>query len=369
MIVTVVPRRRHADGSIIQALHEAQKIAFSPFVFQAVVTASRLGLFKALLEAPEGLDENTLARKTSQSTYAVGVLVDVLAAGGVLERSDAGNLRLTKTGECLALDPMTLVNLNFTADVCYRALAHLTESLQTGRPEGLRELGPWETIYPALSVLPEPAKTSWFAFDHYYSDRYLEKTARQLEEAFHPSVLYDIGGNTGKFAAACLRAMPQAQIGVIDLPEQCALAQANPQTAAYGARFETVPVNWLDSTALPTVSKPADILWMSQFLDCFSHEQAVSILKRAQTLLAPGGRIAVLECLTDTQPYEAAALSLAATSLYFTAVANGCSRFFRRADLETILAEAGLVIEQKSDGYGVSHTLYVCRPAAKAEKR
>ncbi|MGN1209695.1 MAG: hypothetical protein ACI4SV_05285, partial [Duodenibacillus sp.] len=106
--MTVVPRRRHADGSILRALHEAQKIAFSPFVFQAVVAASRLGLFEALLKAPEGLDEDALARKTTHSPYAVGVLVDVLTAGGVLARSDAGALRLTKTGECLALDPMTL---------------------------------------------------------------------------------------------------------------------------------------------------------------------------------------------------------------------------------------------------------------------
>ena len=102
---------------------------------------------------------------------------------------------------------------------------------------------------------------------------------------------------------------------------------------------------------------------MSQFLDCFSPDEAVSILRRCRTLLAPDGRFAVLECLTDRQAYEASAFSLAAVSLYFTAMANGNSRFYRASDLEDVFARAGLEIEHRRSDVGVSHTLFVLKPS------
>ena len=128
-------------------------------------------------------------------------------------------------------------------------------------------------------------------------------------------------------------------------------------------RLTTASVNWLNPEALPETDEKADLIWMSQFLDCFTPDQAVSILTRMKAFLAPGGRIAVLECLWDRQSYEAARLSLLGTSLYFTAIANGNSRFFSGKELREILSRAGLTIEQTEDRLGVSHTLLLCRPA------
>lgn len=158
--------------------------------------------------------------------------------------------------------------------------------------------------------------------------------------------------------------MPEVQVCLVDLPEQCALAQANAEIQAHAARFCTAHVNWLDELAMPAPAHKADMIWMSQFLDCFSPNQAVSILKRAQTLLTEGGRIVVLECLTDAQQWPAAQLSLAATSLYFTTMANGNSRFFRKRDLLEVFERSGLVLEQERSGYGVSHSLFVCSVAS-----
>ena len=62
---------------------------------------------------------------------------------------------------------MTRVNFDFTRDVCYQAAAHLDASLAEGRPAGLQTLGPWATLYEGLSALPEPARKSWLAFDHF----------------------------------------------------------------------------------------------------------------------------------------------------------------------------------------------------------
>ena len=158
-------RVRNEKGGIAAALSEAQKLVFGPFIFQAVVAARRLGILKAFSESTDPLTFKAVAQKCGLSEYAVEVTGDVLTAVGVLTPKAEGYV-ITKTGDCLLYDPMTVANLDFTADVCYKGLAHLGESLKSGHPEGLKELGNWPTIYPALSQLPEPAKSSWFEFDH-----------------------------------------------------------------------------------------------------------------------------------------------------------------------------------------------------------
>ncbi len=373
-------RRKTNHPSILEALYEAQKIAFSPFIFEACVAAKRMGLLAAIdkAEGGEKASEENLAKATNLTLYAVGALADALEAAGVLTRekdpdNKAGGdrLSLTKTGECLLYDAMTSVNLDFTADVCYAGLQKLSEAFRTGRPEGLKALMPagnWETIYPALSSLPEPARTSWFAFDHYYSDRYFDALAEKIARTLAPARLFDVGGNTGKFARAMLAASETMKVALVDLPQQCRLAQENPALTPFADRFSTASVNWLEPEAMPVFSAAeveaagADVIWMSQFLECFPAEMAVSILKRCRKLLAPNGCFAVLECLVDGQPHRASNLSIAASSLYFTALANGNSRFYRRADLMAIFEAAGLAVAHEEENVGVSHTLFVLRP-------
>jgi ubiquinone/menaquinone biosynthesis C-methylase UbiE len=346
---------------ILTALKQAQSIAFAPFVFQATVSALRLGLLKTLHASDRPLPVSAVAERSGVSEYGVKVLLETLLVADVVSHDEDG-YRLTKVGEVLLFNPMTEVNLNFTADVCYKGLAHLTDAVVTGTPSGLKELGPWPTIYPALNQLPEPARDSWFKFDHYYSDQVFNRCAGWIDRHLKPARLFDIGGNTGRFAGTCLQRMPYANVTIVDLPEQCQLARNNPDLDAVRDRLQTASVNWLDPDALPQTDTKADVIWMSQFLDCFSPEQAVSILRRAKQLLKPEGKIVILECLWDRQKHEAARLSIVCTSLYFTAIANGNSRFFTHPELLAIVKEAGLVVEETQDGLGISHTLLVCRP-------
>lgn len=354
-------RERTKSPEIIEAMSRAQEIAFAPFVFASAVTAKRLGMLRAIGKSPDGLTHGELAASLALSSYGIKVLADMLLASGVLREKD-GRLLLTKTGECLEWDPLTGANLDFAADVCFKPLAHLAESIRTGRPAGLKELGAWSTIYEALPHLPADTLKSWLQFDHYYSETAFRDALRHLKR-FSPRNVFDIGGNTGRFCELLLKALPEANATLIDLPGQCGMARGNPALAEFGPRFSTASVDWLDIEAMPQPSGSADLIWMSQFLDCFSPQQAQSILLRAQRLLAPGGRIAVLECILDNQSYEAAQMSLAATSLYFTAVANGNSRFFNLAELEEILSASSLRITERIHPIGATHTLFICEPA------
>jgi hypothetical protein len=347
--------------SALEAVSAAQWLAFAPLAFQATVVMRDRGVLEALAgtTAAQGRSVDEVAAATGLSVYATRVLLEAGLGLHIVWRRD-GRYRLGKLGRFLLDDEMTGVNLDFTRDVCYRAANHLEQSLREGRPAGLGELGPWATLYEGLSIMPEPARHSWHAFDHFHSDRAFPPVCERL--AGHlPARLLDVGCNDGKWAQMCLGRFGSLEMGLVDLPPQ--LDSARKRLAESGvverAAFHVMDV--LD----PGRPLPAgyDLVWMSQFLDCFSDDQIVSILIKVRAALPEGGRLWILELFWDRQRFEAAAFSLQQTSLYFSCVANGNSQMYDSAVFFDLVQRAGLEISAVTDGIGDYHTLVECRRA------
>jgi SAM-dependent methyltransferase len=143
------------------------------------------------------------------------------------------------------------------------------------------------------------------------------------------------------------------------LPGYVETAKEQIQKKGFGDRISFYPNNILDeSRPFPT---GFDAIWMSQFLDCFSDDQIVSILKRCKKALNPGGHIFILETFWDRQRFEASAFSLQQTSLYFTVMANGNSQMYDSKVFIRLVEKAGLEVKDQKDYIGVSHTLLVCQ--------
>ncbi|CAH0533965.1 hypothetical protein VST7929_01847 [Vibrio stylophorae] len=338
---------------------EAQKLAFAPFAFQTALALRELGILKALDDAGDtGLTATALATVTGVSEYGVKVLLDMGLSVGIVFWQESRYI-LSKMGYFVEHDEMTRVNMDFTNDVCYKPLAHLLEAIKTGTPAGLKELGDWTTVYEGLSQLPEQAKQSWFAFDHYYSDHAFPALLARVF-AQKPKHIVDIGGNTGKWALQCCRHDSDVAMTLVDLPQQLAVAEQNAKAAGFIERMHFHPANMLaDEVQLPS---EVDVWWMSQFLDCFSPMEVVRILRQVHAQMADDAKVYILELFWDSQRYEAASYSLNATSLYFTCVANGNSRFYRSDDFLELVKEAGFVVVQR-DEVGVGHTLLELRKA------
>ncbi|MES2481166.1 MAG: class I SAM-dependent methyltransferase [Pseudomonadota bacterium] len=344
----------------LDALNAAQWLAFAPLAFQATAALRDRGVLAALADAgPEGATIEQMAQASGLSVYAARVLLEAGLGLHIVWRRE-GRFRLGKLGRVLLNDEMTRVNFDFTRDVCYQAAAHLDASLAEGRPAGLKALGPWDTLYEGLSAMPEPARASWHAFDHFYSDRAFPAACAALL-ANPPARLLDVGCNTGKWAQFCLERLPQLQVGLVDLPPQLARADTRLRTAGLQARARLHPLDLLDAAA--ALPGGYDLIWMSQFLDCFSDDQVVTILRKARAALPPGGRIWILELFWDRQRFEAAALSLQQTSLYFTCVANGNSQMYDSAVFLGLVERAGLAVTRLTDGVGGYHSLLECSPA------
>lgn len=342
----------------IEAVTAAQWLAFAPLAFQATSIMRDRGMLSALADAAprEGCSIDEVAAASGLSIYATRVLLEAgLGLRIVLCRDH--RYFLGKLGRFLLDDEMTRVNFDFTRDVCYQAAAHLETSLIEGRPAGLEELGPWPTVYEGLSAMPEPAYSSWHAFDHFYSSRAF-RVVVDLLVAAAPRKMLDIGCNTGKWAELCLARLPQLQIGLVDLPQQLDEAQKRLSRAGVVEQARFHPLNLLSPEAVLPAGH--DLLWMSQFLDCFSEDQIVTILRKAGDALPKNGKLWILELFWDRQRFEVAAFSIQQTSLYFSCVANGNSKMYESPVFFELIERAGLQIDKLTDGVGGYHTLVEC---------
>ncbi|MFP4023733.1 MAG: methyltransferase [Thiohalospira sp.] len=345
------------NKSALEAKIDAQKLAFGPMMFQAVKALRDFKILNLLHHHDDGLTPQEISKKTDISIYGVKVLLDAGLSAEVVMLKD-NKYHLTKTGFYFIDDPMTTINLDFVNDVCYQGMYYLQESILNQKPEGLKVFGKWPTIYHGLSKLPKKVKESWFAFDHFYSDHVFSSLMPEIFKN-NPKKILDIGGNTGKFSMQCAQFNPEVEITIMDLPGQLEVAKENAKNKGLEKRIKGFATDILNHDQ--PFPKGFDLIWMSQFLDCFSENDIVQILQRAASAMNQNAELFILETYWDRQKFDISTYCLNNTSLYFTALANGNSRMYHSEDMKKLVEKAGLEISEIIDDLGISHTLFKCK--------
>ena len=333
-------------GTALAAMEKAQKITFYPIVFQATVAAKRLGILDFLSNNKGYSSPEKISNALSVSTYGVKLLLDMLCQIDIVKRNSDDNFSLDDTGYFILHDTQTSINLDFVHDVCYKGAFHLTESIKDGKPRGLNELGNWGTIYEGLLDLPEKVQDSWFNFDHFYSDMIFTNSLKFVFSS-NPSSIMDIGGNTGKFAIEACRYNKDIHVTIVDLEKQLKVSRENVLNAGLDDRVDFCYKNMLQKNL--ELPKEKDIIWMSQFLDCFSEEEIIHILDALAKSCNNDTRILIIETFWDNQKFNTAEYCLLGTSLYFTFLANGNSRMYSENDFRKIISRTNFkIVNQES---------------------
>jgi len=342
----------------LEAQYAAQKIAFAPIIFQVAKSMRDLGILQVLYSHDKtGLSIDEISQEVNLSTYGVQTLLESSLSADIVKLMDE-KFYITKTGYFLLKDEMTNINMNYNHYVNYQGLYYLEESIREEKPLGLKVFGNWDTIYPALSSLPEKAQKSWFTFDHYYSDSSFED-AIQILLKNKPKTLLDIGGNTGKFSMLLAQKDLDISVTICDLPEQILLAKTNVENAHLEERISFIPQDILDTSK--TIPTGYDIIWMSQFLDCFKEDDIISLLKRVKDSMTDNTLIYIMEPLWDKQRFETSAYCIINTSPYFTTMANGYSKMFNAKDMLTYIHQAGLNVVEEIDNIGICQSIIICK--------
>jgi ubiquinone/menaquinone biosynthesis C-methylase UbiE len=344
-----------------QAKKEAQKLTFYPMMFQASRVMRSLGILQEVYEnRRKGITPEEIANKLKLPYYGVNLLLETGLTIGLVHLKEENIYTLSNMGYFLLIDKATIVNLNFSHDVCYKSMYHLEESIKEEFPSGLKEIGMGDatTIYPGLSKLKEPIKSSWFDFDHYYSDKAFPAAMKIVFED-SPKHVVDIGGNTGRWSIECCKFDENVSMLIVDLPGQLEKAMKNIREMNFQHRISGIARDVLsDNFNLPD---DVDVIWMSQFLDCFSEDQILLILSNIRNTIKENTSVYILELFWDRQKDIEAAYCLQGTSLYFTAVANGNSKMYHSRDLYELIKRAGMEVVTDIDNIGEFHTLLKCK--------
>lgn len=334
------------------ALEKAHFLSYAPYAFQASVLLRDYGIL-TMLQLQPNLDFQAITKQVTISAYGVRILLEAgIGIGLITEENHLYNI--TKTGHLFNTDAMVTVNTSFMRDICYEGAGKLKESIEHAKPAGLPFLGPWKTIYEGLSQLTPQQKKSWFEFDNFYSDHVFPQVMDKVF-ASNPNSILDIGANTGKFSIQCLKHNDTVTLNLLDYPGQLAMAEKNINDAGFSDRYHLVPHNMLDTDN--EIPIKVDVIWMSQFLDCFSDDEIVFILEKCKKALNPGGRIFINETFWDKQPFHAAMYSLQMTSLYFTTMANGNSQMYDSRVFTQLIKRAGLKTENVWHEIATTHSL------------
>ena len=166
-------------------------------------------------------------------------------------------------------------------------------------------------------------------------------------------------GNTGKWAISCANYSEDVRVIILDLPGQLKKAMHNVKNQDLQERITGISANILED--LPSIPDDIDVIWMSQFLDCFSETEIESMLKRFHARMDDQTILYILELFWDRQRFKATEFSLHNTSLYFTCIANGVSKMYHSKDMLRLLKSAGFRITAETDHIGIGHTLLECR--------
>ena len=132
--------------SALDAITEAQRIAFAPMLFQTALCLRNSGILAWLdKQGKEGASLEEITEHSTLGSYGVSVLLDMGLSGRIVTQQH-GRYFLAKVGHFLLHDEMTRVNMDFTQDVCYKGLFHLAVALKEEKPAGLAVFGNWPTI-------------------------------------------------------------------------------------------------------------------------------------------------------------------------------------------------------------------------------
>lgn len=284
-----------------------------------LAAAADLDLFSALSAAP--LSAAELARALECDPRGLTILLDALAALGLLRKSGDRYAVPTDVKPLLTPDSsQTVLAMAQHQANCLRRWAQLAHVVKTGRPAqrtpSVRgETGDEEAFIGAMHNISAP-------------------NADQVIRGVQPLQfrhLLDIGGASGTWTMAFLRAWPSGQATLFDLPHVIPMAQRRLAAAGLDQRVQLIAGDFA-TDALPL---GADLAWVSAIVHQNSRVQNRALFAKVFAALALGGRIAIRDILMEPDRTQPVAGALFAVNMLVATEGGGTFTFAElREDLE-----------------------------------
>ena len=274
--------------------------------FQAacvLAAAADLDLFGALDDGP--MTPSALAGKLGTDPRATTVLMDALAGMELLHKKateyvvPADVAALLTEGGSRSVLPMVQHHAN-----CLRRWAQLTEVTTSGKPAERRP-----------SVRGEAADQAAFIGGmHVLCDPIADGLVVEVGPPAFRHVL-DVGGASGTWTKAWLRAVPEATATIFDLPDVIPMARQRMAEAGLADRVTFVAGDFY-ADDLPA---GADLVWLSAIAHQNSREQNRNLFARIRRALTADGALLLRDVVMDeTRTWPAGGAMFAVNMLVAT---------------------------------------------------
>ncbi|HKP71404.1 MAG TPA: methyltransferase [Pyrinomonadaceae bacterium] len=280
------------------------QMSLGAMMSQALYVAAKLGIADLLADSPRTVAELAAATGTHErSLYRV---LRSLSSVGVFQETDPKVFALTPRAEPLRTDApgsMRSGVIFMGEEWHWRVWGDMLYSVQSGKPA-------WGHVHGAeafdyLAVNPQQAEI----FNRAMTDMSVV-TAPAVVEAYDFSGvrrLADIAGGHGYLLAQVLKANPETEGILFDVPPVIAGADALLEREGVAARVEKVSGDFFAS--VPT---GADAYMMKHIIHDWDDERAVKILQNIRAAMNPDGKVLIVETVVPAsdEPHYSKLLDL-----------------------------------------------------------
>lgn len=293
--------------------------------FQAscvIAAAAELDVFTALADTPS--TAGALAARLGLDPRATAILLDALVALDLLTMQGDAYRVPPDVAEALAVDsPANVLSGVRHLANCLRRWAQLARVVRTGQPA--------ETA-PSVRGREGDCESFIGAMDDFSATVAPQVIARLSPLRFER--LLDIGGASGTWAIAFLRAVPDATAVLFDLPQVIPLARERLTRAGLIDRV-TLAAGDFAADPLPG---GADFAWLSAIAHQNSRSQNRALFAKIRAALTPGGVLVIRDVVMDASRTQPAAGALFAVNMLVATEGGGT---FTLDEFEEDLKSAG----------------------------
>ncbi len=287
-----------------------------------ITAAADLDLFTGLNRTPATAEG--LADKIGADARATAVLLDALTALGLLAKKGDTYKVPPDVAELLTADsPRNVLGGVRHQGNCLRRWDQLARVVKTGKPAqrepSIRgEAGDIESFIQAMNEFSGPMAPA-------IVERLLP---------LHFQRLLDIGGASGTWTIAFLRAVPEATAVLFDLPQVLPLARERLTRVGLADRVSLVAGDFY-ADDLPG---GADFAWLSAIVHQNSREQNRTLFRKIHAALVSGGSLAIRDIVMDSTKTRPLAGALFAVNMLVGTEGGGTFTF---EEFREDLASAG----------------------------
>jgi hypothetical protein len=279
------------DEDLARAQVTLQQMTNGYWTTQIIYAAAKLGIADRLTHGPQDVD--TLARATQTHAPSLDRLMRALGGLGIFRENEHHQYELTTLGRCLvsgspgALRARAILN----GEEWYQAWGGLLDGVRTGKSPFPNLFG--EPFFDYLAGRADTAAT--------FNEAMASSTggaAAAVVNAYDFTgcrTIVDVGGGTGAFLGAILRATPQARGILFDRPSVAAAAREAIAHTSIAGRCEVVGGDFLEA-----VPSGGDVYILSWIIHDWDDDRSVAILANCRRAMTRDARLLLIEQVVPT---------------------------------------------------------------------